>query len=167
MNYISFSIRGRQRIFILILTTLAALAATSRSPGSEDNVILIEPSKDEASREMSRRHSVANAFMIARVMSSVLRSLLCQCRIYRYQRVHVRSSTQISRLGLLAIHPHSPFQLSGEFVDLAWPVGCIVCETRELLRVRTILRARGQEICARRIAGGDELHMVGSEGEGH
>lgn len=49
------------------LTTLAALAATSRSEEREERVTLIEASREGESKDTSRLHSAARALNIARV----------------------------------------------------------------------------------------------------
>lgn len=54
------------------LTTLAALATTSRSEEREERVQLTAESREEDSRDTSRRHSVARALNIASVMRSEL-----------------------------------------------------------------------------------------------
>ena len=54
------------------LTTLAALATTSRSLGTADIVAPIEAMSEGEIRAMSRRHSVASERNMARVMSREL-----------------------------------------------------------------------------------------------
>jgi hypothetical protein len=56
------------------LTTLAALADTSRSDGSAPRAAATEAIKDNEKRDMSRRHSVARAFKMFRVTKSRLQS---------------------------------------------------------------------------------------------
>jgi hypothetical protein len=55
-----------------LLTRLAALADTSKSEGSADRVNATVDTSDGESNEMSRRHSVARALRILRVISKAL-----------------------------------------------------------------------------------------------
>ena len=55
-----------------VLTTLPALAATSRSEDKAVKVTFTEASNDPVRRARSRRHSIARALIIARVIKSEL-----------------------------------------------------------------------------------------------
>lgn len=87
-------------------TTLPALAATSRSFERADKVALTEASRAEESNAMSRRHSVARALIIARVMRSELVSVESVHWLSPEMKADVRSGTNIASLRLPTIQPH-------------------------------------------------------------
>lgn len=109
---------------------------------------------------MSRRHSMASARRIARVMRRELEA--GEGAQWRREGCS-RSCPWVSGEGLCALCPRVLFELCAEFVNLSWPVRCIVSETGELLGIRTKLGpSRGQRRPGR-IAGRDQRHVIGSE----
>ena len=65
--------KGWRLVVIGMLTTLAALAATSRSEDRQESVRFIEASNEGERRETSRLHSVASALNMARVTKRELK----------------------------------------------------------------------------------------------
>lgn len=60
-------------------TTVAALAATSKSDDKPPIVMLTADSKDAVSRDISRRHSAASALKMYKVMRRDLTSCQSEC----------------------------------------------------------------------------------------
>lgn len=79
----------------------------------------------------------------------------------------IRASADVACLGFPRIETNPLLELTGKLVDLAWPVGGIVCHARELLRVWSIFWACVEQGGVGWIACRNELDVVGGEGEVH
>ena len=77
----------------------------------------------------SRRHSMANALIIASVIKRELRSD-SETSISSQEQEDVRAGTNIASLSFLAVQLHSLLQFASQLIDFAWSVGGIICHAR-------------------------------------
>jgi hypothetical protein len=107
-------------------------------------VMLTEARREGVRRDTSRRHSVAKARNIDRLISRDLYISYVNITLISTIWGDSRFSPSVSRLSLATLCPDALLQFAAQLVYLARAVRGIIRQSRQFLRVRKILWAGGQ-----------------------